>query len=68
MFFLGRYAPCGGTLCAVVSGVLKFVFMVERNIKKLLLEGLKETGDDPEEVTCHYRRLSLPNFEQKNEE
>ena len=25
MFFLGRYAPCGGTLCAVVMGVLNCV-------------------------------------------
>ncbi len=42
--------------------------MIERNIKKLLLEALNETGDDPEQVTCHYRRPSLPNFEQKNEQ
>ncbi len=42
--------------------------MIERNIKKLLLEALNETGDDPEEVTCHYRRPQLPNFEQKNEQ
>ncbi len=54
MFFLGRYAPCGGTLCAVVSGVLKCVFMVERNIKKLLLEALNKKGDNPEDVSCVY--------------
>ena len=65
MFFLGRYAPCGGTLCAVVLGVC--VFTVERNIKKLLLDALKETGDEPEEVTCDYFRQLLPNVEQKNE-
>ncbi len=28
--------------------------MIERNIKKLLLDKLKETGDDPEEVSCVY--------------
>ncbi len=28
--------------------------MVERNIKKLLLEALNETGDDPEKVECIY--------------
>jgi len=28
--------------------------MIERNIKKLLLEALKETGDDPESVECIY--------------
>jgi len=60
MFFLGRFAPCGGTLCAVVLGVLDCVFMVERNIKKLLLGKLKETGDDPEEVECHYFGHPLP--------
>jgi len=42
--------------------------MVERNLRKLLLDELKKTGDDPEEVTCHYRRSSLPNIEQKNEQ
>ncbi len=42
--------------------------MVERNIKTLLLDELKKTGDKPEEVTCHYRRPSLPNFEQINEQ
>ena len=42
--------------------------MIERNTKILLLEALKETGDDPKEVTCRYRRPSLPNFEQKDEE
>jgi len=41
--------------------------MIERNIKKLLLEALNETGDDPEEVTCDYFRQLLPNIEQKNE-
>jgi len=41
---------------------------MERNIKKLLLDKLNETGDDPEEVTCHYRRPPIPNFEQKNEQ
>jgi len=30
--------------------------MIERNIKKLLLEALNETGDDPEKVECHYVR------------
>jgi len=52
MFFLGRYAPCGGTLCAVVLGVLNCVFTVERNVKKLLLKALKETGADPDDVQC----------------
>ena len=28
--------------------------MIERNIKKLLLEALSVTGDDPEEVECNY--------------
>ena len=28
--------------------------MIERNIKKLLLEALNETGDDPEDVSCVY--------------
>ncbi len=65
MFFLGRYAPCGGTLCALVLGVC--VFMVEGNVKKLPLKALKETGDDPDEVTCDYFRQLLPNVEQKSE-
>jgi len=30
--------------------------MVEGNIKKLLLEELKKTGDDPEKVDCNYSR------------
>jgi len=34
--------------------------MIERNIKKLLLEALNETGDDPEEVECHYFGHPLP--------
>ena len=28
--------------------------MIERNIKKLLLEALNETGDNPEDVSCVY--------------
>jgi len=28
--------------------------MIERSIKKLLLESLQETGDDPEDVSCVY--------------
>ncbi len=28
--------------------------MIERNIKKLLLDKIKENGDDPQEVACHY--------------
>jgi len=28
--------------------------MIERNIKKLLLERLEETGDDPNDVQCIY--------------
>ncbi len=28
--------------------------MIERNIKKLLIDKLKETGDDPENVQCTY--------------
>ena len=34
--------------------------MIERNIKKLLLEALNETGDDPEKVECHYFGHPLP--------
>jgi len=33
--------------------------MVERNTKTLLLEALKETGDDPEEVECNYSRRGV---------
>ncbi len=40
---------------------------MERNIKKLLLEAIQETGDNPEEVTCDYFRQLIPNIEQKNE-
>ncbi len=43
------------------------VFMGERNVKKLPLKALKETGDDPEEVTCDYFKQLLPNVEQKSE-
>jgi hypothetical protein len=28
--------------------------MVERNIKKLLLEAVNKTGDNPEDVSCMY--------------
>ena len=28
--------------------------MLERNIKKLLIDKLMETGDDPENVKCNY--------------
>ena len=28
--------------------------MVERNIKKLLFDALKKTGDNPEDVSCVY--------------
>ncbi len=30
--------------------------MTERNIKRLLLEALNETGDDPKDVSCVYSR------------
>ena len=30
--------------------------MVERNTKQLLLDKLKETGEDPEKVECEYIR------------
>ena len=30
--------------------------MVERNTKKLLLEALNKTGDNPEDVSCVYSR------------
>ncbi len=30
--------------------------MVERNTKKLLLEALNKTGDNPEDVNCMYSR------------
>jgi len=34
--------------------------MIERNIKKLLLEALNETGDDPEKVECLYSSTGWP--------
>jgi len=33
--------------------------MIERNIKKLLLEALNETGDNPNDVQCIYR-IGIP--------
>ncbi len=36
--------------------------MIERNIKKLLLEKLEETGDDPNDVQCIYSTGFLPNI------
>ena len=48
-----------GNLYAVVLGVLNCVFMVERDIKKLLLDKLKETGDDPEDVTYSTKRTQM---------
>ncbi len=37
--------------------------MIARNIKKLLLDKLKETGDDPENVKCTYFiRIRPPYF------
>ena len=35
--------------------------MIERNIKKLLLDKLEETGEDPEAVECQYRK-KLPHL------
>ncbi len=48
--------------------MLNCVFMVERNVKKLLLKALKETGDDPEEVQCEqgnkpHRQRELENLD-----
>ncbi len=33
--------------------------MVERNIKKLLLEAVNKTGENPEDVSCMYSTGSL---------
>ena len=33
--------------------------MIERNIKKLLLNAIKETGDNPNDVSCVYSSGSL---------